>query len=244
VAQTSAPIRNFTALAPRKRLCRVKDRIAFDLDGTLIDARHRQVGVATEALASATGERLDEARFWRAKRSGANTRDALTRLGYYPATAADVAQRWAQRIEADDWLDGDRALPGVKRVLTDLQDGGAVICVVTARRSAEGARRSLLAAGIEPLIAKLIVVAPAMVVTAKARALRRWGAAGFIGDTESDGLASRSAGVPFAAVTTGQRSRGYLSSRGYAPAKSLSEALAALALAGRSRQCRPDGLSG
>jgi phosphoglycolate phosphatase-like HAD superfamily hydrolase len=227
-----------TLAAPAKRLRSPGARIAFDLDGTLIDARRRQVGVATEALAWATGERLEEARFWRAKRSGASTRQALTELGYHAATAASVAQRWAERIEADDWLDADRALPGVKRTLTALRAAGAVICVATARRRAGGARRSLQAAGLAPLIAELIVVVPAMAVPAKARALRRWGAVAFIGDTETDGLASQSAGVPFAAVTTGQRSPGYLSARGYAPEKSLSAALATLtgsaSLAGRT----------
>jgi phosphoglycolate phosphatase len=200
--------------------------IALDLDGTLIDARVRQVGVASEALAELAGRELNEMRFWQAKRRGATTREALEELGYSPGTVAAVARRWMERIESEDWLRRDRALRGTRGVLADLRQDGVVIVVLTARRSAEGARLSLRSAGIEEDIDTLFVVDPVGAVAGKARALRRCRAAAFLGDTESDAAAARRAGVPFVALATGQRSRSRLRSLGYEPASSLRAAVA------------------
>ncbi len=215
-----------------------RTNIAFDLDGTLINARPRQVGVASEALAWATGEALDERRFWRAKRAGATTLAALRRLGFSAATAEPVARRWAERIESDDWLEIDRALPGVRRVLAELRAAGTEITVLTARRRRQGARRSVEVAALAPLVDDLVVVDPRRAAAAKARSLRERGAGAFIGDTDSDGAAARAAGVPFAAVMTGQRSRAYLAGRGYLVGRSLGAALELLG-PGPEAECAP-----
>ena len=206
--------------------------IALDLDGTLIDARVRQVGVASEALAALAGESLDEV--------GASTREALETLGYPSETAASVARRWGERIESDEWLRRDRALTGAREVLADLRAGHR-IAVLTARREADGARLSLACAGLEELVDEVCVVDPARAADAKASALARYRAAGFIGDTESDGEAARRAGVRFRAVSTGQRSSSYLQARGYDPLPSLRDAvedvLSAFGVSGRI--CQP-----
>jgi phosphoglycolate phosphatase-like HAD superfamily hydrolase len=170
---------------------------------------------------------LDEARFWRLKRAGATTREALASLGARAAVAERAARRWGERIESDEWLSRDRALPGVARSLESLRRSDRGVAVLTARRRAVGAARSLEAAGLDRLIDELIVVDPADAATAKARELRRLQALVFVGDTESDGEAARRADVPFAAVSTGQRSPGFLSARGYEPHRSLRGALSA-----------------
>lgn len=199
--------------------------MAFDLDGTLIDARHRQVGVAVEVVREAGGVGLDTARFWRAKRDGSSTAGALVSLGLDPVLATTIADRWRARIEAAEWLAQDRALPGAVRVLGRLRAAGRRIAVLTARRSAEGAAASLDAAGLAPFVDELSVVDPGAAVAEKARALRAWRASSFIGDTEADGAASAEACVPFVAVTTGQRSSSYLAARGYHVARSLTAAV-------------------
>ncbi|HEY6397763.1 MAG TPA: HAD family hydrolase, partial [Solirubrobacteraceae bacterium] len=188
--------------------------IALDLDGTLIDARDRQVGVASEVLADLTGLELNQMRFWRAKRGGATTRQALEQLGHPRPIAIEVAQRWRERIESDEWLRRDRALSGTPRALAGLRAAGVAVAVLTGRRSAEGARLSLRSAGLEDRIDHLFVVNPVGVVVGKARALRRCQAAVFIGDTESDGAAAQRAEVPFTAVATGQRSPSHLRAQG------------------------------
>lgn len=203
--------------------------VALDLDGTLIDARHRQVGVAVEAVAALSGGQLDASRFWRHKRSGATTAGALIRLGYEEAIAAALAQRWRSRVEADDWLAQDRPLPGVVRRLTRLRDAGCAVLVITARSRPEGAGRSLRAAGLESHVDRLIVVDPSSAATDKADSLRGNRARWFVGDTESDGAAAAAADVPFVAVGTGQRSERYLRSLGYDVAASFTGAVDALA---------------
>ncbi len=202
--------------------------IALDLDGTLIDARPRQVGVAAEALAWASAASLDEARFWRFKRAGASTRGALLQLGYPEAVAERAAARWANRVESPDWLARDRALPGVAAALRRLRAADCEVTVITARRVRDGAVASVRAAGLEPLVHGLRVVDPGDAAAAKSDVLRELGAPPFIGDSESDGDAAARAEVRFVAVASGQRSRGYLARRGLIVADTLAGALRAL----------------
>ena len=198
---------------------------AFDLDGTLIDAETRQVAVAADALERLGAPQLDQTRFWRRKRAGANTAEALRGLGYPADVAREAARLWSEQIEGDEWLALDRALDGARRVLGGVQAGGDRVVVITARRRQAGARFSVSAAGLEDLVDDLIVVVPDDAVAAKAEALSQCGASWFVGDTASDGHAAGVAGVPFAAVSTGQRSPAALRKQGFEPCRSLSGAV-------------------
>ena len=212
--------------------------LALDLDGTLIDARIRQAGVAAEVLAAVCGAELDQDAFWAAKRAGATTADALAALGFSSSVAASVARGWAERMESDDWLARDRALPGVVDALGSL-DGS--VLVVTARRRASGAEISLGAAGLEGLVDDVVVVEPVRAAEAKAGVLVQRDARAFVGDTTSDGEAARRAGVPFVAVDTGQRTAA-VSARGGAGRRALAGRgpAAARARAGICGRLAPD----
>jgi phosphoglycolate phosphatase-like HAD superfamily hydrolase len=94
------------------------------------------------------------------------------------------------------------------------------VVVVTARSRPEGAEQVLRTIGLDELV-DLVVVSPAAAVREKADALRACRAAGYIADTESDAEAARQAGVPFVAVSTGQRSAEFLAARGCLVAVSL-----------------------
>lgn len=183
--------------------------------------------MAAEALHSVCGAALDGDAFWALKREGANTADALTRMGFSTSVAASVAERWAARIESDDWLARDQALPGVQASLACVD---APVVVLTARRRASGASVSLRAAGLDGLVDDVVVVDPARAAQAKAEVLGARGAAAFVGDTTSDGEAARLAGIPFVAVDTGQRTATYLGGAGFAVAGSLQDALRDLGL--------------
>jgi phosphoglycolate phosphatase len=74
-------------------------------------------------------------------------------------------------------------------------------------------------------------VAPARTVQEKAQVLRAEGADFFVGDAESDAAAAQAAGVPFAGVTTGQRSAGYLARHGV---RHLYDSLAEAVVAGQA----------
>jgi phosphoglycolate phosphatase-like HAD superfamily hydrolase len=204
--------------------------LVFDLDGTLVDARLRQLGVAAEVLGELELGELDARRFWRAKRAGATTAGALLALGYDPARAPAIADCWRDRVESERWLARDRALPGVARVLRRLRREGHTIAVLTARGRRHGAVQSLQASGLASLVDELMVVDPASAVTAKANVLAVCGARSFVGDAETDGDAAAVAAVAFVAVATGQRSAAYLRRRGYEPARSLRSAVDRLGL--------------
>lgn len=191
------------------------------------------MGVAAQALSEVTGEVLAAQRFWRAKRAGATTAQALAGLGH--DRAETVAARWSQCIESDAWLARDRALAGVPQALAGLRAQGTRLIVITARTRADGAALSLEAASLRELIDELVVVDPRAAVAAKARVLRSREAVGFIGDSESDGDAAAAAAVPFAAVTTGQRSRRVLQAGGWPVSDSLRAALRSLGELERAR---------
>jgi phosphoglycolate phosphatase-like HAD superfamily hydrolase len=176
--------------------------VALDLDGTLLDCRARQVAVAVHLAGS-----LDEDAFWAAKRGGATTAAALAAQG-----APDVSAEWVEQIEDERWLALDLPLPGAEAALAELRRAGFDPVVLTARRHA-----NRVAAQVERLgLAPPVVVAPAAASVEKAAALRQVGAAGLIGDTESDLEAARAAGVPYELVSTGQRDAAFLRRHGAA----------------------------
>ena len=193
--------------------------VAFDLDGTLVDAEPRQVRVAQHAAASD----FDAATFWSYKREGTTTFEALRQLGFDDGHADDIADAWRAHIEDPDWLKLDRAFDGTAEVLASVAGAGYRLAVITARSRPAGARQVLDVNGLATLV-DLIVVEPEAAVDAKAEALRDLEAVGFIGDTEADGAAAAAAGVPFVAVTTGQRSAAFLERLGYPTAASLAAA--------------------
>lgn len=137
-----------------------------------------------------------------------------------------ATRMWGERIEAEAWLARDRALPGVARLLGALRAGGYRLIVLTARRRPRGAELSLRAAGLATLVDEVVVVDPAHAAQAKAEAMRDRRVALMAGDTESDAAAAAAAGVPFRAVSTGQRSAGYLLRAGWPAHRSLRAALA------------------
>ncbi len=202
--------------------------LAFDLDGTLLDARPRQVEVARHAVARVAARTLEGDRFWGLKRAGADTEHALVQLGYARPLAAEAAALWRREVEADHWLEHDRALPGAAQVLAQLRARRVTIAVITARSRPAGARTSLRAAGLAGLVDALAVVDPTAAPAGKAAWLVELEARGFVGDSAVDGQAAHAARVPFVAVSTGQRASDYLRALGYEVAPALSDAVKAL----------------
>ncbi len=208
--------------------------IAFDLDGTVVDCKRRQVAVA-EAVAVAFHMSFSPTAFWSAKRAGATTEQAFIALGVPAAKARAAAWSWRQQIEFPEWLLLDTVLPGVPTVPRDLVERGWSPVLLTARSDPEAARDQVDRLGLGRLFAEVVVVSPPLARREKATALREMRARALVGDSESDASAAAAAGSPFAAVGTGQRSPAFLRTHGVPVVhRSLVTAVAALGLRRRS----------
>jgi phosphoglycolate phosphatase-like HAD superfamily hydrolase len=203
--------------------------LALDLDGTLLDAQPRQVEamVASIELAGGTGA-VNRDEFWDLKREGLATHEALVRLGVDAALAERAARHWAESIEDPRWLNLDRLLPGVPEVLAAHAEAGDRPLILTARQHEDRVRAQVASLGLLRWCAAVAVVSPLGAAEEKAAELVARGCRGLVGDTESDARAAEQAGVAFAAVTTGQRSKEFLRGHGLAAFDSLAEALRAL----------------
>ena len=183
--------------------------IALDLDGTLITCEPRQSAVLRAACIR-NGICADVAAVWRLKRSGKSTLQALEILGTPTPLASKVAADWIAMIEEPQWLALDSAFPGTHPWLTAVKESGHQLQLITARRRAEFLRPELRNLGLESFFSWIHCVSEGAVSSAKANHLQHSGARLFIGDSESDALAAKYAGCPFAAVSTGQLSEEFL----------------------------------
>jgi phosphoglycolate phosphatase-like HAD superfamily hydrolase len=197
--------------------------IAFDLDGTLVDAAPRQIAAAQAASRSVAGFELDGAHFWELKRQGLTTLDALRRIGFEEPLASSVAAEWRHHVEDPMWLDLDRPLPGALSVVERVLSARRPVLVLTARTSPTGAAHVLDSIGLAGRV-ELRVVSPSATVQQKEAALVDSAALGYIGDAETDAAAASGAAVPFVAVSTGQRSAAFLLARECPVASTLPEA--------------------
>lgn len=184
---------------------RVSERtLALDLDGTLLDCGPRQV----EALHAVLGEPYpDPTGFWQAKRGGATTLEALVALGMAEQQAAEIAAQWRITVEDDDLLAVDTLLPAVEQTLAAARTSVDRLVIITARRRGDAAVAQCERLGLMTLLDEVIAVDPTAASESKAAVLTDIAAFAFIGDTASDARAAAAAGVPFAAVTTGQHAR-------------------------------------
>jgi phosphoglycolate phosphatase-like HAD superfamily hydrolase len=200
-------------------------RLVLDLDGTLIDAERRQCGLAGAAVRAAGFEQgFDARRFWSLKREGANTRRAFSQMGIGPPVREAAADYWDRHVEAPDWLAKDRLLPEAEEALCWLREHGVRASILTARRCEDRVRAQVERLGLRRRCEELIVVPLDAAARRKAEALSRLKPLGFVGDSEIDGGAAKEAGVPFLAVSTGQRSENFLRALGFECVDSLLEA--------------------
>jgi phosphoglycolate phosphatase-like HAD superfamily hydrolase len=202
--------------------------LALDLDGTLIDARRRQLAVLAGVLAEHELAPIPFDVFWERKRGGEPTAEALIAVGIDDAEAKAVTSRWVERIEEEDELSRDLFLPGVEENLANLAAAGVRPTVITARTHPDRARRQFASLRLDRWCDGPRVVGTANPEAAKAAVLRSLDSRAFIGDTESDALAASLSGVRFIAVETGQRSAAFLAGKGVETRPTLGAALGAL----------------
>jgi len=184
--------------------------LAFDLDGTLLDARGRQVAVLLRACRAMHEPAPDIDRFWAFKREGESTRASLERLGVAAGRAKRLADWWIEHIEDSAGLALDQVLSGAVEALEMCKRRGLTVNVITARAHPEAVLSQIHQLPLRRVIDDVLVVSPAYAASEKALHLARWNAVVMVGDTESDARAATLAGIPFLAVSCGQRSEPYL----------------------------------
>lgn len=187
--------------------------IAVDLDGTLITCQNRQLEVLRYVRPDLNSGRLDHV--WQLKRQGQNTASALRSIGLSGHHADEAARRWRTHIEDPYWLSLDSVFASVGDALRQSANAGWKMVVITARRNYHSLVQQFAQLGIGRWVEDLIVADPADSIQSKAVALSKLQPYRMIGDTESDGEASRKSGTAFIAVETGQRSAAFLASRGF-----------------------------
>lgn len=196
---------------------------AFDLDGTLVTARQRQLTLL-RAIAKRIDVHLVEDAVWQKKREGVSTRAALLEMGLNEERAKEIASAWIQEIETPYWLSLDTLFSDTLKVLDSFRESGEALILLTARQNTRLLLQQLARLGIREYFTGVECVSPFDAVNEKAKVLSRYAFAGFVGDSETDFAAAKRTGTPFYAVSTGQRSPVFLAGLGVArPYSSLLE---------------------
>ena len=184
--------------------------IVFDLDGTLISCRPRQIA-ALRAVSRLSSRELSA--IWKAKRDGMTTHDALLGAGISAIEAEEITRRWLRIIEDPYYLGYDRLLPSAAEALQICRSIGFQTVLLTARRSLRGLMLQTNALRLTSMADQILLADPRDGPLHKARELRRLSAVAMIGDSEVDAQAAALAEVSFYAVSSGQRSADFLRSK-------------------------------
>jgi phosphoglycolate phosphatase-like HAD superfamily hydrolase len=187
--------------------------IAFDLDGTLITVDAKQ-SYSLRAVARRFGVAVDCRAIWERKREGLSNARVLLALGVNERTAANISSAWQREIETPYWLSLDVPFADCFKCLAKIRQRGDQCVLVTARSNQYIMRQQVLRLGLENHFTAVFCVEPAFAVEQKAGVLKNVGARAYFGDSETDFESAKRAGVPFFAVSTGQRSENFLNRHG------------------------------
>lgn len=190
----------------------VRKRIAFDLDGTLLDSRERHKIVMDDVLKK-FGINLKTDDLVSFKSEGHNNIEWLVSKNIDEETAKKINTEWISLIEQDTYLKNDFLYPGIMGVLKDLSKENELF-LVTARNNKEGCLKQIKKCGIEQYFSKIMIVESNAETSAmKAECLSELDADVFIGDTESDTKAALIAKCMFMAISLGFRSEKFFKDR-------------------------------
>lgn len=199
-------------------LCNLKkiDAVAFDFDGTLVNCKTRQVEVLQSILrrGDINLHEFNTDEWWKYKTNGLNTFNALIEMQTKPETAEYISLCWKNLIENPEWLDLDRLFDGVIPLLKKLKKSEKNIYIITARKSEYFFLNQIKKLCIDQYIKDFFVVNPGESIEQKRKVLEQIKPSFFIGDTENDFYSATKAGIEFIAVSSGQRSKKFLTMKG------------------------------
>lgn len=190
----------------------VKKRIAFDLDGTLLDSRERHK-IVMDYVLKEFGINLETDDLISFKAEGHNNIEWLILKDIDEKTAKKINAEWISLIEQDTYLKNDLLYTGVRDVLKVLSKENELY-LITARNNKEGCLKQIKSCGIEQYFSKIMIVESNAETSAmKAECLSELDADVFIGDTESDAKAALIAKCMFMAISLGFRSEKFFKDR-------------------------------
>tara|TARA_R110001632_G_scaffold133590_1_gene248131 strand:- start:2486 stop:3124 length:639 start_codon:yes stop_codon:yes gene_type:complete len=110
-------------------------KIFFDLDGTLIDSKTRLYKLFQYLVPLSNFSYHD---YWKLKKGGIGHQKIL--IDYFQFTTEQIHlfnEKWMDLIEKKHWLDFDKPFDGVTEKLSNLQQNGHQLYIVTARQKKE-----------------------------------------------------------------------------------------------------------
>lgn len=194
-------IRAYTDIVTKK----IRGRIAFDLDGTLLDSRERHASLMSKIL-SLKGIDIPTIDLVSFKSNGYNNIDWLQSKGIPFNDALEINAMWVRDIETPKYLSCDQLFDGVRELLNDLSKEFELY-IITARNNKESLQIQLKDLNILQFFSEVIIVdSDAITPKRKSEELKMRCIDVFVGDTESDYEAAQSSGCRFFASTYGFRS--------------------------------------
>ncbi len=187
----------------------VKERIAFDLDGTLLDSRERHKIVMDDVLKK-LGISIETNDLVPFKAEGHNNIEWLISKDIDEKTAKKINAEWISLIEQDTYLKNDSLYFGAREILEKLSKENELY-LVTARNNKAGCLKQLKNCGIEQYFKEIEIIDSCKETSRlKTEVLRNYQIDCLVGDTESDCKAAEQAGCKFYTVDYGFRSNFFL----------------------------------
>lgn len=187
----------------------------FDLDGTLISCKARQVSVLRAIINAQLGRdtKFEYDQWWELKRNGFSTSRALVSMGFNEELSERLAKLWVENIENFEWSYLDMPFDDSIEILSLIKELGHRSYILTARRNRLTLDQQVWRFSFDRYIDKLFMVDPSNAASSKAVILKEIGPRFYVGDTESDLQSSKISETPFIGLNRGQRSQLFLKER-------------------------------
>lgn len=182
-------------------------KYAFDLDGTLVGCKEKQLYLWNLAHREIAGTQLNIYKFWEDKKNGKNSSDILRSFGLSEYLTNSICNYWAANIENIEYTPLDRPTALLQKLLK-LEI--PTLTIITARQKA-----AIVNIQVQNLIAgrvkyNLFAVNHEDVAKNKAKILIDRKIDVYLGDTEIDYDACKLANIEFQFVSGGQRSSSFM----------------------------------
>ncbi|HWR45842.1 HAD family hydrolase [Sporomusa sp.] len=192
------------------------DYIFLDLDGPILDGRHRHYNCFRDIVVRGGGTPMDLVEYWELKRDRVSRKEML-RLSCYHESYERFMEEWMDCIETKEYLQFDTLKPFIHQTLRKWRKHASAILLVTMRNKRENLlwqlKRHNLANEFDE-----IINCNTNQGNGKIDALKNWQftRAVVVGDTEEDTKTARLLGVPAIAIINGLRKREHLEAQYFA----------------------------